>query len=131
MYYFEIQSYIISYVDDIITVGPQDAAKWLHEELSKKLFVKHLGELQTNRRNIAFFGRLLRRDHDGAHLFAPESCAGHDQVFGPRSGGRSTLPELPLPPGDATGHPLSARNITEYFAELWESSYGWPLSDQT
>lgn len=54
VYYFPTQHlYIMSYVDDILTVGPQDSADWFCEELSRKLHIKQVGELQTNKREIA------------------------------------------------------------------------------
>lgn len=72
----------MSHVDDVLTFGPQDSADCFFEERSKKLLMKHLGELQTNRREIASLGRLLRRRHEGVHLLAPKACAGDDQLIG-------------------------------------------------
>lgn len=90
VYYFpDRELYAMSYVNDILTVGLQDSADWFFSDISQLLLIKHIGELLPGGKEIAFLGRLQRRDDTGIHLQAPRSYMSEMiQLLGP-TGGKS------------------------------------------
>lgn len=50
---------VVSYVDDILTAGPQDSADWFYNDAAQRLLIKHLGEVHSDGKSIPFLGRVL------------------------------------------------------------------------
>lgn len=118
--------YDMSFVGDILTIGPQDSADCFYEELSKTLLIKHLGELRTSGRDIAFAGRLLHRDHDGVHLLAPKAYVEMVNLLGFERGKPDNTPGTSPPTRkDNDTSAISPEDDRCFIVVCSESFCGW------
>ena len=65
----DLPLFVMTYVDDIVAIGPEDKVSNFFGALEKHLLIK---DLAPGGPTIAFLGRLVNQDDKGIHLRAHE-----------------------------------------------------------